>query len=329
MELDMEEVAITELEKLLSVPLDQVALKVLNMPEFSSLLAFLPWENRRKVAISMLKAVVSGGEDSKVKDVGEEEQLFAIIAPLLRDQGVAPPGMYDHAMEQGGSLISRTANLMGTLGISSSGDAMYTGGTIHSKGDPAKMAQFREEQTLVAKLVNVLEHEDTDTTYQMLNVARKYLQPGGAERVSVTMPALIFASLKLLRRVQQLEFPRSREEPADKAESADEDGAEETITAADSESADKSRPTEDKATEEAEADNNKSAEEKAEPAEDKSSTEVTEGENNIGDVDASAMKTDEGMNGGAAVKQNESANGSASNKDVKEELAPLFAKTVK
>jgi hypothetical protein len=205
MELDMEEVAITELEKLLSVPLDQVALRVLNMPEFSSLLAFLPWQNRKKVAISMLKAVVSGGEEAKVKDIGEEEQLFAIIAPLLRDEGVPPPGMYDsNMMDQGGSLISRTANLMGTLGISSS--PMPNDPFASGKG-PTRIAQFREEQSLVAKLLHVLDHEDTDVTYQMLNVARKYLQPGGPERVSVTMPALVFASLKLLRQVQQLEFP--------------------------------------------------------------------------------------------------------------------------
>jgi hypothetical protein len=166
----------------------------------------------------MLKAVVYGGDDAKVKNVAEEEQLFAIIAPLLRDEGFAPPGMYDNRMEEGGSLISRTANLMGTLGISPSvmsGDSMFAGGSSHSKGygnDPAKVAQLREEQTLVAKLVHVLEHEDTDVTYQMLNVARKYLQPGGAERVSVTMPALVFALLRLLERVQQLEFPAPREE---------------------------------------------------------------------------------------------------------------------
>eukprot|EP00804_Cyclotella_cryptica_P006993 CCRYP_007125-RC/>CCRYP_007125-RC protein AED:0.18 eAED:0.18 QI:1459/1/1/1/0.66/0.5/4/1187/1088 len=232
MELDMDEVAITELEKLLSVPLDQIALKVLNIPEFSSLLSFLPWENRRKVATSMLKAVVSGGDDTKVKNVSEEEQIFAIIAPLLRDEGFAPPGMYDNRVEEGGSLISRTANLMGTLGISPSimsGDSMFAGGSTHSKGygnDPAKIAQFREEQTLVAKLVHVLEHEDTDVTYQMLNVARKYLQPGGAERVSVTMPALVFALMRLLQRVQQLEFPTPPEERVHDAD-ADVDASEE------------------------------------------------------------------------------------------------------
>jgi hypothetical protein len=94
--------------------------------------------------------------------------------------------------------------------------------------DPTKLALFREEQTLVAKLVHVLEHEDTDVTYQMLNVARKYLQPGGQERVSVTMPALVFASLKLLRRVQQLEFPGRKEVNGTKSEHNGEAAVEET-----------------------------------------------------------------------------------------------------
>ncbi|EED89796.1 predicted protein, partial [Thalassiosira pseudonana CCMP1335] len=146
--------------KLLSVPLDQMALKVLELPDFSSLLAFLPWENRRKVAVSMIKAVVSGGDKTKVKEVAEEEQLFAIIAPLLRDKEM-------HAR----------------LG-----------------GDPVRVAQFRDEQELVAKLVNVLDHDDTDVVYQMLNVARKHINSGGAERTTVSMPPIVFSAMRLLRR---------------------------------------------------------------------------------------------------------------------------------
>lgn len=216
-ELDMEEVAISELEKLLSVPLDQMALKVLELPDFSSLLAFLPWENRRKVAVSMIKAVVSGGDKTKVKEVAEEEQLFAIIAPLLRDKGAAMPAssLYEPRMDEGGSLISRTANLMGTLGISPSmmaGDSMYASnaGEMHARlgGDPVRVAQFRDEQELVAKLVNVLDHEDTDVVYQMLNVARKHINSGGAERTTVSMPPIVFSAMRLLRRVQEIEFPK-------------------------------------------------------------------------------------------------------------------------
>lgn len=330
MELDMEEVAITELEKLLSVPLDQVALRVLNMPEFSLLLAFLPWQNRKKVAISMLEAVVAGGKDSKVEDVAEEEQLFAIIAPLLRDEGMPPPGMYENSMEQGGSLISRTANLMGTLGISS--PPMPNDPFTYGTKDPAT---FREEQTLVAKLVHVLEHEDTDVTYQMLNVARKYLQPGGPERASVTLPALVFASLKLLRRIQQLEFPVRKIE-SEKLEQHPEEPEEET----NDESSTSPDAAEQKEDDEAAVDDDINK-----PSEDIISTGENEAQNEDSNTSSEADKTNmvgqEDCNIGDVVVDGSPQKSAADDKDKdtvpepadpSKEAAPLFeafSKTVK
>ena len=329
MELDMEEVATTELEKLLSVPLDQVALGVLNMPEFSSLLAFLPWQNQKKVALSMLKAVVSGGEMARVMNTEEEEQLFAIIGPLLRDEGMPQPGMHDSIMEQGGSLLSRTANLMGTLGINSSmpNDQFHVGAR-----DPA---QFREEQTLVAKLMHVLEHEDTDVNYQMLNVARKYLQPGGPDRVSITMPALVFASLKLLRRVQQLEFPVcvKTTEKTDESTQEGQDNNKQTNsgTIPDSEATEKKDDGEtDDTTKEKEDENEPTVGDKVTDSSDSSKDEAS-----ITD-DASktaAPEKDEGDIGDVVVDENENNNYGAPAQTTAEIVpAPLFeafTKTVK
>jgi len=221
MELDMCNVAIAELEKLLSVPLDSMGLKVLEMHDFSMLLAFLPWENRRQVAVSMIKSVIAVGNDKekKVKDVNQLEQLFTILSPLLRDEGMAAPVMHTSESHEGagGSLISRTANLMGTLGISpSANDDIFGGGGNdfnaqqggQSSGvDATKLAQFHEEQELVAKLVHVLDNEDTDVAYQMLNLVRRHVQPGGAARITITLPPIVFAALDLLRRIQKLEFP--------------------------------------------------------------------------------------------------------------------------
>lgn len=210
-EIDMEAVATGALESLLSVPLDQLALKVLDLPDFSTLLAFLPWENRKVVALSMIKSVVAGGDGAKVKDIAQLEQLLEILAPLLRDKGAIGPAAFEPVADDGGSLISRTANLMGTLGISPSGGMdMFEGGVQKAEsfgGDAQKANQLREEQTLVAKLVHVLDHEDTDVAYQMLNVVRKHITPGGAKRASMTLPPIIFAALTLLRRVQAIEFP--------------------------------------------------------------------------------------------------------------------------
>jgi hypothetical protein len=53
----LDEVSIVELEKLLSIPLDSLALKVLKIEHYGELISFLPWNNRRQVAVSLLQAV--------------------------------------------------------------------------------------------------------------------------------------------------------------------------------------------------------------------------------------------------------------------------------
>lgn len=230
MEIDMETVAITELEKLLCVPLNSMGLKVLDLPDFVVLLAFLPWENRRKVAISMVKSIIGAGggdleescDPKKVRDVSMLEHLLTILAPLLRDEGMAIPvsTIYDsdnHVASAGGNIFSRAANLMGTLGISPlmmedndnfGGATGYSTHGGHSLGgDAAKLARISQEQSLIAKLVYTLYHEDTDVMYQMLNVVRRHIELGGAIRIVVALPPIVFSALGLLRRVRELEFP--------------------------------------------------------------------------------------------------------------------------
>ena len=226
-ELDMEERAVTALGELLSVPLESMGLgTVLKMPEFGELLGFLPRENQRKVAVSMAKSVIGNDSEKRVKDANELEQLLTILAPLLRDAGTAAPITHDNnghnaAVGSGGegSLISRTANLMGTLGISpnqridlfDTESAADTGGNALDlplpNYKPQSSAEFQKEQELIAKLVHTLDHGDTDMVYQMLNVVRRHLQPGGAARITITLPSVVFEALGLLRRVQELEFP--------------------------------------------------------------------------------------------------------------------------
>ncbi len=245
-EIDMEAVATGALESLLSVPLEQLSLQVLDLPDYSTLMSFLPWENRKMVALSMIKSVVAGGDEAKVKDIAQLERLLEILAPLLRDKGATGPTSYEPTVDDGGSLISRTANLMGTLGINTSGENdMFEGGVPKAEsfgGDSQKVNQFQEEQTLVAKLVHVLDHEDTDVAYQMLNVVRKHITPGGPKRAGMTLPPVIFAALMLLRRVQALEFSptvasKKEEESKETSESdtKDAEAAEESADASTSE----------------------------------------------------------------------------------------------
>ena len=58
----LDEAAIDELEKMLSIPLDSLVLKVLELDHYSDLLTVLPWENRYQVAVVMLMAVQASGK---------------------------------------------------------------------------------------------------------------------------------------------------------------------------------------------------------------------------------------------------------------------------
>ena len=58
----LDEASIGELEKLLSVSLDSLALKVLELEHYFDLLTVLPWDNRCQVAVVMLMAVQASGK---------------------------------------------------------------------------------------------------------------------------------------------------------------------------------------------------------------------------------------------------------------------------
>ena len=58
----LDEAAIDEIEKLLSIPLYSLLLKVLELDHYSDLLTFLPWENRCQVSVVMLTSVQASGK---------------------------------------------------------------------------------------------------------------------------------------------------------------------------------------------------------------------------------------------------------------------------
>lgn len=95
--------AIDELEKLLSLPLEELALGVLELRHYSQLLSLLPPENRRKLAVSLLKVLRTSGE--KISSLNTLNELFSIITPLLQDNAVSTSGAIASSVDQG--LVSR------------------------------------------------------------------------------------------------------------------------------------------------------------------------------------------------------------------------------
>eukprot|EP00980_Cylindrotheca_fusiformis_P010583 scaffold2353_cov134-Cylindrotheca_fusiformis.AAC.6 len=191
----LDEVATKELEKLLSIPLEDMGLGVLSLEHYSDLIAFLPWMNRRQVALTMLEAISNKG--TPPDNINELEQLFNVIAPVLRNEHDAPPPRHQTA-----DATDRTTNLMAGLGVSASQQQPggYQSQSQFDEGSP-------EDSAVVSKLIHLLNHEDTDVVYEMLSVARKHLSSGRANTSAYT--ALVFSSLKLAKRI----FDEERGEP--------------------------------------------------------------------------------------------------------------------
>jgi vacuolar protein sorting-associated protein 35 len=193
--LALDEAATKELEKLLSIPLDELALGVLNLAYYPQLIAFLPWANRREVALTMLKAVSNSGNPPQ--SVQELDQLFSVIAPMLRDEhDVSPVTPHDAS---GG--MERTANLMAGLGVSPQPQRYLSQSSFDGPSDPTL---YRQDAALVSQLLDMLDNPDTDVLYEMLEVARNHLN-AGKKRVGAAYMALVFASLKLARRIYREE----------------------------------------------------------------------------------------------------------------------------
>jgi vacuolar protein sorting-associated protein 35 len=196
----LDDVSVAELEKLLSIPLDTLALKVLELEDYNGLISFLPWVNRREVAISMLKAVENVG--STPKSVMEINELFNVIEPLVRDEKAAQNVANLHGPTE------RATTLMAGLGVkslpqpsSAAVNLSFGESSTRSETDSEQLKHTQVENSLVSKLINLLDHEDTDVVYEMLSVAREHISLGGRERLSQTLVAVVFASLRLARRV--------------------------------------------------------------------------------------------------------------------------------
>ncbi len=151
-----------QIEALLSSPLATLDLRVLELPQYSRLMSFLPWGNWREVAASLLRSILA--RSSKLTEPDQVEQLFAIIQPLLKDKDGAAP-------------------------------------VDEEKANEPQDDQFRAEQHLVARIVHLMKNDDTDVLVRIYVAARNYFTHGGHKRICHTFPALVFAALKLARRV--------------------------------------------------------------------------------------------------------------------------------
>jgi hypothetical protein len=157
------------MEKMLCIPLDSLALKVLELDQYADLLQFLPWGNRRDVGISLLRALDAAGATPKT--VKQLEELFTIIGPVILDEQ--------------SSLVSQ----MGNMAVS----------PVPEQVEISR--EMQEENSLVSKLVHLLDNPDAEVAFAMLSVARNHLSTGGPARLGGTLVPVVFSALKLAARV--------------------------------------------------------------------------------------------------------------------------------
>ena len=100
--------AITELEKLLSLPLEELALGVLDLEHYAELLALLPWDNRKEVAVGLLKVLDTSGE--AVSSASEVDQLFSILTPLLKNNPISGGGA--NVSKQDQALVAKVIHII-------------------------------------------------------------------------------------------------------------------------------------------------------------------------------------------------------------------------
>lgn len=158
----LDEVSVTELEKMLSIPLDSLALKVLELEYYSDLLQFLPWKNRHDVGMIMLRAIDTSGVAPR--NVNEVEELFSILLPVIQDK---------HPKDD----------------------------RVGGDGVQERDEEGQEEENLVSKLVHLLDHENAHVAYDMVFVARSHLGESGSKRIGSTLTPVVFSALRLANRI--------------------------------------------------------------------------------------------------------------------------------
>jgi vacuolar protein sorting-associated protein 35 len=196
----LDDASIAELQKLLSIPLESLALRVLELHHYSDLLACLPWEHRRDVGMAMLHSIViSGGSPPKTPQ--ELEDFFNIVAPVFREEQAVP---HQERTERASALLQG-------LGVSATQESF---GPTREEGATMEGPELQEEVNLVSKLIHMLDHEDTDVAFEMLVVARNQLSMA---RVGSTLVPIVFSALRLADRIYQQENPPKEEEKAQKS----------------------------------------------------------------------------------------------------------------
>ncbi|KFH42834.1 Vacuolar protein sorting-associated protein-like protein [Hapsidospora chrysogenum ATCC 11550] len=149
---------------LLQAPLNRYVsiFTALSLPTYVPLFQSQTYPTRRAVAGGVARTLLK--RQTKISKTDQLENVLEVLAVLIKEGTHAPQG-YPGAPQR---------------------RAVETDETM-------------EEQGWLARIIHLLQAEDNDTQFKLLQMARKALSEGG-ERIRTTTPPLVTASLKLARK---------------------------------------------------------------------------------------------------------------------------------
>lgn len=148
-----------ELSRLLRICVDfyNNALTIIQLKNFCPLLDKFDYTSRKSLALYIVMNILEN--ETFIPTADETDSVLAMLTPLIKDEE-------DQQQQQ----------------------------TTQEKIDPE---DFAEEQGIVARFVHLLESDDPDMQYKILQAARKHLGLGGPQRIKHVLPPLVFAAYQL------------------------------------------------------------------------------------------------------------------------------------
>ncbi|PXF41784.1 Vacuolar protein sorting-associated protein 35B [Gracilariopsis chorda] len=195
----------------LTKPLDKFKSvgSVLKLENFVVLQNFLSYENQKALAARLLLS--AGGYSKCIHNVNTLKKLFRYVAPLVLEkrvgsdaeaEGTGGDGMYQKFDMS--TITYHHEYLLALMPVGSSTAPQLESSQSLSADTSAiseeDTEQFEKNQELVARIVYLCEDENIGEALSLYIVLRQELIRGGGKRLSITLPSLMFASLRLALR---------------------------------------------------------------------------------------------------------------------------------
>lgn len=143
---------------------------LLDLTAFDGVLEHLNFKTRREVAMEICAVAVNA--PFRVSTLERVAKLFDIIAPMVKDLDDTPADK----------------------------SQIYT-------MDPVE--EFIEEQSMVSRILHIIDSEDLGVLFKMYSGARKQLGQGGMQRMRRTLKAMVFLYMRLAIRAKKVELSGS------------------------------------------------------------------------------------------------------------------------